>query len=182
MIAGLWALIMVVNCSFYVSNCLFALVDVCVEGGLRLRLTVKVPSMDIILLRLVSTSNGTPYWRSGIKAAWSLVACLWKQVRFKDHTDPSSYSSDMCCNLVSPPPSPRQPQPQPRHPCPSSIPPQPYPTLTAHRKEVTETATITWVKRVTAAHRSKAPPDTSVRTQAGFLQSIGLSSALGLGL
>ena len=152
MIAGLWALIMVVNCSFYVSNCLFALVDVCVEGGLRLRLTVKVPSMDIILLRLVSTSNGTPYWRSGIKAAWSLVACF------------------------------RQPQPQPRHPCPSSIPPQPYPTLTAHRKEVTETATITWVKRVTAAHRSKAPPDTSVRTQAGFLQSIGLSSALGLGL
>ena len=113
MIAGLWALIMVVNCSFYVSNCLFALVDVCVEGGLRLRLTVKVPSMDIILLRLVSTSNGTPYWRSGIKAAWSLVACLWKQVRFKDHTDPSSYSSDMCCNLVSAPPSPTTPTPTP---------------------------------------------------------------------
>ena len=113
MIAGLWALIMVVNCSFYVSNCLFALVDVCVEGGLRLRLTVKVPSMDIILLRLVSTSNGTPYWRSGIKAAWSLVACLWKQVRFKDHTDPSSYSSDMCCNLVSAPPLPDNPNPNP---------------------------------------------------------------------
>ena len=115
MIAGLWALIMVVNCSFYVSSCLFALVDVCVEGGLRLRLTVKVPSMDIILLRLVSTSNGTPYWRSGIKAAWSLVACLWKQVRFKDHTDPSSYSSDMCCNLVSPPPPlpPTTPTPTP---------------------------------------------------------------------
>ena len=120
MIDDSWALGFDYGCQLFVL-CIKLFVCTCrcvCRGGLRLRLTVKVPSMDIILLRLVSTSNGTPYWRSGIKAAWSLVACLWKQVRFKDHTDPSSYSSDMCCNLVSPPPLP----PTTPTPTPPSVP------------------------------------------------------------
>ena len=36
-------------------------------------------------------------------------------------------------------------------------------------QEVTETATITWLRRVVSAHRSKAPPESATKTQVGSL-------------